>query len=380
MLRFLKSLSLSCSILLAVALVLTGCDLTEDSDDPTLVTEGVVVANSGTFSGTGGPLTVYNPVDSTTADNPVTVGFIHSIAVEDDQLYVVDNAGTNSGRITLLDRETFTPIAQLQNTRAPRYLAEVSDTKAYVTNITFNADFMPIESTVSVFDLTTQTLVDSIDVGIAPEGIVVEEGKAFVANSGGSTLSVIDTASDAVTSTVDLGCTGPNEVFEDAEDEIVVVCQGSGDTPADVFFLDPNTERVQERVTLDTPAGSANGTQSAFYSEAAEELYVLEASSFPPPDFAFVPGTTIYRINTDANARAGTLQVPEDPALTGMTAVGYDPVNEALHVARLPVNDSGGPSFSTEGQVVVLDRDGNRVDQYAVGVSPAHIDLLQTEQ
>ena len=370
------------AVLLTAAVFVTGCDLVEDDDDPTLVTNGVVVANSGVFGGDGGPLTVYDPVDATAANTPVTVGFIHSITIQDDQLYVVDNAGTASGRITLYDTGTFQTVGQLQNTRAPRSIA-FDESTAYVTNLTFGANFTPVESTVSVFDLTqsgSDALVDSIDVGISPEGIVVTNGKAFVANSGGTTLSIIDTATDAVTTTLDLGCVGPNEVFVDGENEVVVVCQGNGGTPAEVVFVDPSTENVRERLVLDTAAGSANGTQSAFYSDAAEELYVLESSSFPPPDFAFVPGTAIYRINTDANAPGATLQVPDDPALTGMTAIAYDAVNEALHVARLPVNDSGGPSFSTQGETVVLNRTGALVDQYTVGVAPAHIDLLQTRQ
>jgi YVTN family beta-propeller protein len=368
------------ALFLIATLLLAGCDLTEDSNDPTLVTEGVVVANSGTFGGDGGPLTVYNPLDATATDNPVTVSFIHSLALQNDRLYVVDNAGTTSGRITLLNPDTFERVGQLQSTRAPRSFAAVSDAKGYATNITFDANFAPVASIVSVFDLTTETLVDSIGVGVAPEGIAVTDGKAFVANSGGTTLSIIDTSTDAVTATLDLGCTAPNEVFVDDENEVVVVCQGSADQNAEVLFVDPASEQVQGRLTLDTAAGSANGTQSAFYAAAAEELYVLEASSFQPPDFAFVPGTTIYRITTEGNARAGTLQVPDDPALTGMTAVGYDAVNEALHVARLPVNDSGGPSFQTEGRVVVLNREGALVDQYGVGVSPAHIELLLARQ
>ena len=378
----LRSSSRLVALLLAAAVFATGCDLVEGDDDPTLVTDGVVVANSGVFGAGGGPLTIYDPVDSTAANTPITVGFIHSAATQNDQLYVVDNAGTASGRITIYDTGTFQAVGQLQNTRAPRSIASDGAT-AYVTNLTFGDNFTPVESTVSVFDLSLSNgdaRVDSIDVGVSPEGIAVTNGKAFVANSGGTTLSIIDTETDAVTTTLDLGCTAPNEVFVDGEDEVVVVCEGSGDTPAEVVFLDPATEQERERLTLATAAGSANGTQSAFYAAEAEELYVLEASGFPPPDFAFVPGTAIYRINTDVNARDATLHIPDDPALTGMTALAYDAVNEALHVARLPVNDSGGPSFTTQGETVVLDRSGTLIDQYTVGVAPAHIEVLQTRR
>mgnify|MGYP006269350013 FL=1 len=367
-------------LVLALALVVSGCDLTESSDSATRATDGVVVANSGDFSARDGSLSVYDPSDATVGLNDIEVAFIHSIAVRNDRIYVVDNASTASGRITIFDRETFAPIGQLQSTRAPRYVAEVSNRKLYATNITYDETFSLVESTVSVFNLDTGALVDSIAVGRGPEGIAVLGDRAFVANSGGTTLSVIDTASDAATATLELGCTAPNEVFVDGEAEIVVVCQGTRDTPAEVVFVDPRQLQIRERLVLDTPVGSANGTQAAFYSPATEELYATEASTYSPVDFAFTPGTTIYRINTDANVRDATFQIPEDPSLTAMTAIGYDATNEALHVGRLPIGPGGGPSFQARGQTVVLDRSGALLDQYTVGVTPGHIDLLQSSQ
>ena len=128
---------------------------------------------------------------------------------------------------------------------------------------------------------------------------------------------------------------------------------------------------MRDRVALDAVVGSANFTQSASYSSSAEEIYAISGG-------VFGSGTgEIFRINTDGNVLDTTLQVPDDPQLTGMTAVGYDGVSESLYVARLPVGPDGGASFSSRGTAVLLNRNGNRVGSFETGIAPAHITFLR---
>jgi YVTN family beta-propeller protein len=199
----------------------------------------------------------------------------------------------------------------------------------------------------------------------------VTSGRAFVANSADGTLTVIDTETDAVAETVGLDCTGPNEVFVDGEGEVAVVCEGGGDANGEVVFVEPGTLQILARVSLPAVVGSDNFTQSAYYSALAEELYAISGSAF---------GTgsgDVFRVDTDGNVLDATLPVPDDPALAGLTAVGYDAINEALYVARLPVGDDGSASFTARGTAVILDRDGNQMGSFRTGIAPAHIDFLR---
>jgi len=362
-------------VLCLLPLTLAGCDLFGEDDDESVVTTGTVVANSGNFSDQDGSITVFNPEDSTTTLNEAPgIAFINSIALRGDRLFVVDNTqADNAGRITVLDLPGLNRVDQIENTDGspPRSIAFASDEKAYVTNQNLNSSFRPVPSTVSVLDLTSNSVSDSVAVGSGPEGIAITSGRAFAANSADGTLTVIDTETDAVDATVDLGCTGPNEVFVDGEDEVVVVCEGGGATTGEVVFVDPSNLQVLDRIALDAVVGSANFTQSAAYSEIAEELYAISGG-------VFGSGTgEIFRINTDGNVLDATLQVPEDPALTGMTAVGYDAIGEALYVARLPVGDDGSASFTARSTAVILDRDGNQVGSFRTGIAPAHIAFLR---
>jgi YVTN family beta-propeller protein len=227
-----------------------------------------------------------------------------------------------------------------------------------------------------VVDLETNSVTKRVDVGRSPEGIAVAEGKAFIANSADGTLSVLDTETDVVTSTLSLNdCPSPKSVFVDGENEVAVVCQGGAEQSSEVLFLNSNEEEVEGRVELGAPVGSANGSQSAYYSEEAEELYAISGSQ------TYGGGTgEIFRVDTDANTLDTTLDVPQSESLTGISAVGYDDVTQDLYVTRFPVDDSGGPLLTADGTALVIDRAGDVVTRFKTGNAPGHVLFLRETQ
>ena len=365
-------------ILCLLPLALAGCDLFGEDDDESVVTTGALVANSGNFTAQDGSLTIFNPEDTTAALNDIEVGYIQSIHVRDNRLFVVDN-NQSSGRVTIFDATSLTPVDQIENPEGlpPLSIAFASDEKAYVTNQNLDRDFSPIPSSVSVIELANDTLAadtvaTTVPVGRGPRGIAATGNRAFVANGADGTLSVIDTDTDTVSETVDLNCAGPNEVFVDGENEVVVVCQGSSEEPGEILFLDSASRQVQDRISLSASVGSANGTQSAYYSRIAEELYAIDGGGF-----AAEGSGRIFRVDTRGNILDTTLTVPDSPVLTRMTAVGYDAITQNLYVSRLPLGDGGGPSFTASGSAVVLDRRGELEQTFPVGISPGYIDFLR---
>jgi YVTN family beta-propeller protein len=61
--------------------------------------------------------------------------------------------------------------------------------------------------TVSVIDTATDTVTDTIEVGVYPYGVTVNPAgtSVYVTNNGDDTVSVIDTATKTVTATVNVG-------------------------------------------------------------------------------------------------------------------------------------------------------------------------------
>ena len=312
----------------------------------------------------------YNPVAGAVGDRTEQGGFVQSITLGADRLYVVTNG---ADFINVFDAFSNNQLNQIEPLANPRYVALTNDNRAFVTHLRLSDQFEPLPGLVSVVDLSTTATTDSVQVGRSPEGLAIAMGKVFVAQAGETSLAVID-ADDLSARTLDLGCTAPNEVFRDEEGEIVVVCEGDATTNAEVLFIDPDQERVVTRLELGAPAGSINFTQSAAYAPGAEAVFVISGNA------AFGGGTgQVFRIDTATNERDGTIPVPDEPGLTDLAAVAYDGVRGELYVARLAVgNDGTSPDFTAQGTILVLSDQGTELDRFPGGITPTHITLVQT--
>ncbi len=357
-----------------LALGVAGCDLFGgDNDDGPTPATGVIVGNSGNFADQDGSVTVFDPATGTASPVDLEVAFVNSLALNRGLLYVVDNTiSDGGGRITMFNENNLAAAGQISFTQPPRAIAFADNNKAYVTLYgPFDENFNPTPGSVAVVNLNTNTITKTLDAGRQPEGLAVADGKVFVANvgSGGrsTTMTVIDTATDEVTNTIDLGCEGPDELFVDDNDEVIVVCGGQASwtgtaTNGQVLFLNPDAETITTRVTLPNGVGSVNGTQMGYYAD--ETLLVLSSGT-----------DEIFRFDTRTNTLAETIAVPPAADLVGLAALAYDAGRGDLYVARMPVGDGGGPDFTAAGAVVVLDDAGQQTGRFTVGISPAHIVL-----
>lgn len=372
----------SAAALVPILILLWGCDLFgDDESEPVVLTESVVVANGGNFGDQNGYLSLYDPETGTVTSSTDLGGFAHGIAVHNNQIFVLLNT-FSTGRISIVDGSSGTVSGQIQDIPGPRGIAFVDGDHAYVTNLSAFGQNGPEPGEVSFVDLQAGMVDgDGIEVGVYPEGVVAHDGRIFVANSGslgdGTTLSVINGSTNQVSGTIELGCDGPNEIFVDAQDELVIVCEGKvvynedfteviDQTPGQIVVVDPSAQTVKARLILETQAGSENGSQSAYYDASSEELYIIHSAS-----------GSIYRYLTDTNTLNATFLVPKADDLIGMAAIAYDGLNGLIYVAQLARGAGGFPDFSASGAVLILDRSGRLVNRFTVGPSPSHIEFLR---
>jgi phospholipase C len=121
----------------------------------------------------------------------------HGLAVSPDGtlLYVADG---ERDQLAVLDAGTGKVVRRVAVGRLPWGVALTSDGSAvYVTNA--NSD------TVSVYDVETRTITSTLHVPRIPTGISAFGGEMWVAGNVSSTISVIDTASHAVTHRIEFG-------------------------------------------------------------------------------------------------------------------------------------------------------------------------------
>src|SRR5262245_11206957 len=71
---------------------------------------------------------------------------------------------------------------------------------------------IPVSGTVSVIDTSSNTVLRSIDVGLHPSGMAMSPGgdRLFVTNANSDSISVIDTSTDSVVKTLHVGEAGPD--------------------------------------------------------------------------------------------------------------------------------------------------------------------------
>jgi YVTN family beta-propeller protein len=265
--------------------VIATVPLTEDPLGVALSPDGTRVFVTESGGATSGDVAVID-----TASNSVIAtipGFENpqGVAVSPDgsRLYVVNTTGSSTGWVSVINTADYSTIATISLSREPGFIALTPDgTKAYVSNNGGTG----LGSTVSVIDTATNTVVDTIPVGVNPFGIAMDPSgtRAYVANAnywnGGNTrsvhgsVSVIDTSTDTVTATVQVGYV-PQLPTVSPDGSTIYVADGGS---SDLSVISAATDEVTGTIaTGDTPyeavftAGPASQTIS--FSSLANQIF-----------------------------------------------------------------------------------------------------------
>ncbi len=165
-----------------------------------------------------------------------------------DTAYVV-NSGDNNIQVVNLASLTDVCTIDVGIGNNPWHIA-VADTLGFVTNF--------LTATVSVINLNECCVIDTISVGIAPEGILVHRDKVYVVNTGYSygtyaqgTVSVIDITTRQVEATINVP-TNPQEIASDPAGNLHVVCTGDYTSGAagKIAVIDTDTRCIIDTVVL----------------------------------------------------------------------------------------------------------------------------------
>lgn len=337
----------------ALSLTVFGCDLLgSDEDEPSVVTDGVYVANQGNFGDGNGSVSLYNPnTDNVTS---TAIGglnsIVQSITLRDDRLYLVANSG---GRVDVFDAMDQSQQGQLADLSGPRYLTFADNETAFLTDQSFSDS-----SSVKVLDVSSASLelATTIDVPGTPEGLTATDDRVYATLGGFSDTTLVaalDADQPSLTETIDVGC-APRYAVADRQDDVFVLCSDT----SEAVVLDGATGTEEARLSLPDPPSTLGPGQPAFFAAEAEELYVV------------VSQDRLTRINTATNEVDATLG-PFDGSPIG--AVGYDAVREELYVGHVP-------GFTERGTVTIHERSGTQTDSFRAGIAPTYIDFRRSEE
>ena len=230
--------------LLVSCIRLTDPDFT-DTYDSFLAGPGVYIINEGNFNWGNGSLSFYS-YDSAKIFNQVfmsvnlrPLGDVPNyMIIQGDYAYIVVN---NSGKIEVVNRNSLESIKTIEGLISPRYISLIGSAKAYVSSL--------YSDSIAIIDLTTNTITGHIDIGRSSEAIVSFSGKAFAAHwYGGSKIMVINTLNDKLIDSIEVGME-PESMVLDKNAVLWVLCNGGWkrDNFAELIGINTTIFEVEKR-------------------------------------------------------------------------------------------------------------------------------------
>lgn len=352
--------SLLCTLVVFL-FTLNSCDDgngTEDLPEST----GVLITNEGNFGSGNGSISFYSEDSMAIANNVIEdanngadIGsLVQSVFGHDGVGYMLCN---DANKVEFFDLETFAFMANPEtDISVPRYMTVVGD-RGYITcwGPWDFSDFTLPDSYLAVLDLSTNQVVDSLESGSGPEGIIAVGNKLYVANSAETTVSIIDLNNNS-TSKMNVGAS-PKQFVADAAGNIwVTLVSAFGVHSADkVGLLEINTSTDSRDTFIEVANMSENGNIAVNGDKST--IYFLTVEPWEP-----------NKVNYGAEVRvldAGSKTVDSTPLITGQDfyGLGYNVTTDLIYVA-----DS--KAFTGPGKIFVYDTQGMMQDDQITSVGP----------
>jgi YVTN family beta-propeller protein len=241
------------------------------------------------------------------------------------------------------------------NLTGPGVTVNPAGTKVYVTNSDKN--------TISVIDTATNKVTATVNVGSNPCGVAVslDGKKVYVVNSGSNTVSLIDTATNKVTATVNVG-NNPCGVAVTPDGKRVYVTNSGN------YSIHRNTVSVIDTATnrIKTTVNVGNNPRGIAITPDGKKVYVANHGYSNSDSSVSVIDTATNRIKT--TVKLGS--TPDGVALSP-NEVAITPDGKKVYVAG-----SGSysgcfvPVIDTSTNKVITNIDDGNYDNVGVAITP----------
>ena len=334
-------------LVLLFAIGLLSCNKPDNPRPTSTFNNGYFIVNEGNFQSSNGSVSFYNTKQSQLTNNVFesindrTLGdVVQSMSIYNQKGYVVVN---NSNKMEVTDNKLIS-VATINSLDLPRYFAGVNSAKGYLTNWgTFDGS---IASYVAVIDLNNNIVSKTIELGAfqGAEYVLVHDDKAYVTHNFSNKISVINTATDEVKTSILVGIS-PSKMLIDSNDKLWVLCSGStgpdgtlgtdDDIDGKLIRINPNDNSIETELTFPLgihPSKMVSKENTLYYSDG--NVYKFDLTSNSIPTTPFVKGS-FYGIGVNSNGILYT----------------------------------GSASFVTQSEVKVYDNNGHVTESLNVGVA-----------
>ncbi len=272
-----------------------------------------------------------------------------SMTIIGDKAYIVVN---NSGKVEVVNANTFESEGTAKGFSYPRYVAERNDNDFFVSNGNVSDN-----SYVYVVNGSSLEKTDSVKAGTGPNAMVVSNGKLFVANMGGwsndSTITIIDINSLSVLKTVTVGDV-PADMELDDQGNVLVLCKGLTKYNYDLEGTYLGAEVVSNSSIVKLDASSyAVSTIKSFDHQLA--CYGENVMTYNNGSIYFLDGGA-YRVSENGGSET---KLKEDINAYG---ISFDNEENKFWVVSTP--------YSGKHTAALYTSDGTLIKSYYVGNFP----------
>ena len=267
---------------ISIGLIFGSCQ--DDSIRPNINSNfyerGYFVTNEGNFGTGNGSISFISENGAVSnnifeQNNSFSLGdVVQSMKIINNKAYIVVN---NSSKIEVANIDSMTHVATINGLISPRYILQVSNERAYISDWGIGG--------IHILDLNTNSIISTISTGQGPEKMLIKENKAYICNVGGfgldNTVSVIDTENDVLITNINVG-DKPNSIVEDANGNIWVLAGGNTEYDANWNVV---AETPGELTTINSETYNVDGS------------IVFEVGDHPKDLIIDDNGTTLYFSN-----------------------------------------------------------------------------------
>jgi hypothetical protein len=261
---------------------------------------GVYILNEGNFRAGNGSLSFFS-YDSAKIYNDLfySVNGRHlgdvpnSIISNSDKIYIVVN---NSGKIEVIDQFTLESKATITGLNSPRNMAVINDDKAYVSSI--------YSDSLTIINLANNSISGYINLRRSSEAIIVAGSKAYISNwMGGKEIMVINTINDQVIDSIEVGVE-PESMVLDMNKKLWVLCNGgwARQNFAELDEINIGTNHIEKKYVFPTLQNSPSSLivdgygATLFYLDKGVRQMDINSDGLPPAPLIPESGSYFYKI------------------------------------------------------------------------------------
>ena len=321
---------------------------------------GVFITNEGNFTYGGASLSYYDPTFKKVENevfyraNAMKLGDVaQSMVVRNGIGWIVVN---NSHVVFAIDIETFCEVGRITDLPSPRYIAFVSDEKAYISQIDSDRIIVVNPKTFEITGEIVCPMSTPYRTG-STEQMVVQGDYLYAACwSYQKRILKIDTRTDEVVAYNDIGVQ-PKSMVEDKNGKLWVVSDGGyegniiGYEPARLYLLNPENLEVEKQFELGlNTMGDATRTASRLkINSEGDMLYWIDGG--------------VWRMSINAT------ELPVEPFIEPVVSAGrclYYALGVAPETEEIYVGDA--IDYQQRSIIYRYSADGELLDTFTAGV------------